>query len=265
MPASITMEEPHRSRFVELLNRGAARQDIHAPSGARALGAPSPAFIDRELDRVRTHGNHICAHIDESRFRPNGRILDAGCGTAALAVALAIRFPDADVRAFDADPATLEAASVRVAAHGLTRPIDLACVAPGAPLPYPRESFGLVTCASVIEFIPDAEDRRRFLGALADATSPGGLMLLTTPNPLYPMELHTRLAFQNWRRSPAAPWASTRRWIARSLPGFDHVPDLSKTPQRLRRRFGPLPGLSLFAAIDQLRPWQFLAFRKRER
>ncbi len=267
MPAVLEMVEPHRARFIELLNHGAALKDIHAgPDDAVALpqARASKAFIDRELARVGSHTRSVCAFIDPSRFRQNGRILDAGCGTAALSVALAIRFPNADVQAFDANAHSIEAARVRVAAHQLPNPVALRVVPAGTPLPYEAAHFGLVTCASVIEFITDESQRHQFLRYLADATAPGGLLLLTTPNPLYARELHTRRLFQNWRRAADAPWASSRRWISSVLPDFDYLPESTKTPQLVQRRVGSVPGLSMISWIDQCRPWQFLCYRKRD-
>src|SRR4051794_6488683 len=88
------MDEPHRTRFVELLRRGVATRDIQDSSGASPFDSEatmpcSDAFLVRELERVEMHSRGLCpllvAHVGTA-----SRILDVGCSTGGTTIALAL-------------------------------------------------------------------------------------------------------------------------------------------------------------------------------
>jgi SAM-dependent methyltransferase len=120
--ASPTFREPFRSAFRELILGGTGRIDIYDSStaeGYAVAGPASPAYIDREVGRVELHLRHIVRYL-QRRVAPT-QILDVGCGTGGLTVALALAFPAAHVLGVDPAAPSLDAARVRVQGYGVSR------------------------------------------------------------------------------------------------------------------------------------------------
>ena len=254
--------EPFRSQFVQALQLGAASadiQDISAQVGYAATGRASTAFLNRELERPYSHTANICHWI--RHLTPVDRILDVGCGTAGLSLALAWTFPNAIIECFDADERSVRAAKMRIAGYGFVERIRPWVVAPNAAFPYESESFDLVSCTSVLEFITRVEDRRRLLGEIRRVVRPDGHIVLTTPNPWYPSEFHSKRFLGNWRRRPGYPWASTRGWIRRQLPDCVFHPMVDRVASKFRLE---LPR-SLCQIIEPWMPWQVLLAQAKRR
>ena len=100
------------------------------------------------------------------------RALDAGCGAGLLCEPLARL--GAAVTGLDAAAENVAAASAHAAGARLT--IDYRC---GDVAALGLSGYDLVTSLEVIEHVGD---KPVFLGALAAALTPGGLMMLSTPN-----------------------------------------------------------------------------------
>jgi len=102
---------------------------------------------------------------------PSGlRILDVGCGDAALAVALAKQ--DAIVTGVDSDPRMLAAGRARAEAGGVAVQLRQGDV---RALPFPDGSFDLVLAVTVLCFVDDAA---RAVSEMARVLSPGGRLLI---------------------------------------------------------------------------------------
>ena len=107
--------------------------------------------------------------------QPGERILDVGCGTGTLAIAIKSIEPMAKITGIDPDPETLVRAIAkepRSAApifwtKGFAR--DAAAGRRGA--------FDAVTCTLVLHQVP-LEEKRAGLGAMFDALAPGGRLIL---------------------------------------------------------------------------------------
>ena len=97
---------------------------------------------------------------------PGARILDAGCGSGRTLDDLAGL---GDACGVDVSPAAVRAARAR--GHA-------AFVAAVEQLPFPDETFDLVTCLDVVEHTPDDEAT---LAELRRVTRPGGRLLVTVP------------------------------------------------------------------------------------
>lgn len=129
----------------------------------------------------------------------------------------------------DGDPGSLAIAEQRKiwladngdldAAHVQLRQFDVT-----QPLPLASASVSVLHCSEVIEHLPDVD---RFLAELSRLLTPGGLLLLTTPNEPNPLQ-------KSWwtpagRRSVRALQDRLRQqpqWVAiddRSIPIYDHI------------------------------------------
>ena len=116
------------------------------------------------------------------------RALDGGTGTGVGAMALATRFPDADVVGVDLAPAMVAEAERRL-------PAELAArvryeVGDASALPFADGAFELVTLANMIPFFDE----------LARVTAPGGAVVVSysrgaaTPIYVAPERLHRELS-----------------------------------------------------------------------
>lgn len=118
----------------------------------------------------------IDAHWDgnDRSFTPlaGRRVLDVGCGAGLLAEPLARL--GGDVIAIDAAPESIAVAKDHAASSRLA--IDYRV---GGIEAVAGEAFDLVTCLEVIEHVADPAT---FVAGLAAAVSPGGLLVLSTPN-----------------------------------------------------------------------------------
>jgi SAM-dependent methyltransferase len=256
VPQQKEFREPFRSQFINAIQQGAASADIHDVSAKIGYAAShrqaSSAFIERELERPYHHTANICQWI--RHLTPVDRILDVGCGTAGLSLALAWTFPAAIVDCFDVNELSVRAANLRIAAYALAERIRPRVLPPNTAFPYQSESFDLVCCTSVLEFITRVEDRRSLLREIRRVVRPGGHIVLTTPNPWYPFELHSKRFMGNWHRRPGYPWASTRGWIRRQFPGCVIDP----MAERVASKFRLEVPRSLCRIIEPCLPWQFL-------
>src|SRR5262249_52993072 len=145
---------------------------IHAMSeftGERVI----PGQVDAEL-----WDEHIARYGFAARFARGKRVLDIGCGTGYGVAELA---HDAAL-AVGIDPAAEAFGEARDGRAQLIR-------ASAAALPFPPQSFELVTAFEVIEHLSDwphlLEEARRVLCA-------GGMFLVSTPNRRYYAETRAR-------------------------------------------------------------------------
>jgi len=139
-------------------------------------------FSHRQLD---PGARQILKAIDEIRGR---KLLDLGCGSGAIAVALAARDPGLEVWAVDSHARAVEA--TRVAAelnelNNLQVVLTHTAEVPGAG------TFDLVTCNP--PYFADFEIARRFLDGTVRALKSGGDCILVTKLP-------------NWYREHAGAW-----------------------------------------------------------
>ncbi len=127
-------------------------------------------------------------------------LLDLGAGMGGLSVALMLAYRDKGLtlQAMDYNPDYCKIASLRAARYGLTLPI---AVAAGEHLPYPDESFDLITCLDVLEHVADAEAVMR---EMRRALRPGGIVLTTVPNRRAFRDPHYHLPLINWLPRPLA-------------------------------------------------------------
>jgi SAM-dependent methyltransferase len=131
------------------------------------------------LERAQIERNEgIAAEV--ARFvAPRGRrVLDVGCQTGALPIALCRR--GADVTGVDVEEKLIEGARIRARGHGVAPTLR---VAVAEALPFADASFDVVTFVDVIEHVRDA---RAAVRETARVLRPGGTLYLFGPNRLSP-------------------------------------------------------------------------------
>jgi 2-polyprenyl-3-methyl-5-hydroxy-6-metoxy-1,4-benzoquinol methylase len=106
------------------------------------------------------------------------RVLDVGCQTGALAIALSER--GANVSGMDLESKLIEAATIRARCHGARAEFRVAFA---ESLPFESASFDVVTFIDVIEHVRDAA---KALGEIARVLRPGGVVYLQGPNRFSP-------------------------------------------------------------------------------
>jgi SAM-dependent methyltransferase len=115
---------------------------------------------------------HLKAYADAAVQCAGRTVLDVGCNDGYGTVILA---PGArSVAGVDVSSHAIESARRRPGAEA----IDFRVVG-GAGLPFPDESFDVVTAFQVIEHVPDP---RSFIAELRRIVRVGGVVLITTPN-----------------------------------------------------------------------------------
>lgn len=219
--------------FLDCFIRGASLQDIYSESeegfGVRSrtpeLDDATRARLVRDcrvqFDRVFLHEANLTGPLDRTIGLRGKQVLDFGSGTGALAVAVALK--GASVTATDPTPISLDACRWRARYFGLddqrVRTVEVG-IDPG--LPFADASFDIVTCNSVFEFIPSR--RGEYVRELVRVLRPGGHLVISTENGLYPVDYYTRRLFPLFRRAQMQhlnlPYGMTyfelRRWVKSS-------------------------------------------------
>ncbi len=128
--------------------------------------------IDQILDKV--------VELARGHFSPAGtKVLDIGAGAGRLIALLKEALPGVETYACDYIDTLMEQPGQKVDLADLSRD----------PLPYPTETFDLVTCTEVVEHL---ENYRRLARETFRVTKPGGTAIFSTPNIL---NLQSRLRF----------------------------------------------------------------------
>jgi 2-polyprenyl-6-hydroxyphenyl methylase/3-demethylubiquinone-9 3-methyltransferase len=153
----------------EAAHFGALAADWWDPKGSSAmLHKLNPVRLKYIRDQIDRHWQ-----ADETGLKPlaGRRAADVGCGAGLLAEPLARL--GAAVTGIDAAPENVAAAR----AHALGQGLEIDYRVGGAEALGGR--YDLVTSLEVVEHVADPA---AFVGALAAAVAPGGLLILSTPN-----------------------------------------------------------------------------------
>lgn len=265
------VREPYLSEFRELIRRGAASRDVHDAADssshfAKSDGGVDDAYLAREVGRTETHQRAMLPLL-EPTVGVARRILDFGCGTGGTTVALALSTVLAaeEVVGIDANADALRAAEVRAAGHGVTPPrVRFQLVDPARPIPFPDDTFDLVVCVSVLEFISERETRDQLVDDMRRVVAPGGFLYVATPR-IALRGYHSRLWLTDFRREDGMPWASPAWHLARWARGWKRIP--LPLPARVRSLTARVPGSArlerlLRVTLPPLMPWQRLLIQR---
>ncbi len=145
-------------------------------------------FVARDLAALDRAEAYLAAveHGLGRALGPGDRVLEVGCGTAALAVVAALR--GCSVIASDVSMPWLVLARKQIEETEVDIEL-LACAAEA--LPFSDEAYDLVIAGDVIEHVAD---QRLFVRECARVLAPGGMFFLATPNRYsLGLEPHVRL------------------------------------------------------------------------
>jgi ubiquinone/menaquinone biosynthesis C-methylase UbiE len=109
-------------------------------------------------------------------------VLDVGCGTGTLAMALAPKVASGEVHGIDASPEMIELANTKSAKAGLDIDFRVALI---EAIPFPDHVFDLVTSSLMLHHLPD-DLKRTGLAEIRRVLKPGGrfvAMDLATESP----------------------------------------------------------------------------------
>ena len=140
----------------------------HEPTASRVIHwARRYDWFTRALPFVRKIRAKL---LELAAPAPGERVLDVGCGTGVLAIAIKSRVGAGDVHGIDASPEMIEVAKEKAAQAGCEIHLQVALA---EALPFPAAHFDLVTCSLVLHHLP-AGLRRKGLAEVRRVLKPSG-------------------------------------------------------------------------------------------
>jgi SAM-dependent methyltransferase len=153
----------------------------------------------------------IRSELDQLPLPPGARVLDAGCGSGRTLVELV---DYGDVSGVELDPDAAEIARERGVGEVLTGRLE--------ELPFPDDTFDLITCLDVIEHTPDD---RGTLTELLRVCRPGGFSLVTVPayQALWSLHDEANHHYRRYSRRALAAAASGAGWAVVRMSSFNSL------------------------------------------
>ncbi len=177
------MHKPARS--LEIVDPEA---DRHFHELARSLSLnPADTWLGGYVDYEWNHGRHL---FEVGLVSVDGRqVLEFGCNVGATAIVLA--HLGAVVKAIDVNANYIALAELNAARYGVAGRIEFSVAPDTTKLPFDSGSFDVVSCNSVLEYVP-----RAMLGPVQleidRVTKAGGFILIAgTSNRMWPRETHS--------------------------------------------------------------------------
>ena len=189
-------------RFCELVARGGGVCDHPSRPGNQVPASPS--FLRLEIARVEHHRRNVIPFLIGHCGLSGRSVLEFGAGTGGLSVAMA-QAGVASVHAVEPVGLNCEAGRWRARAYGLDGSIQFHHVPDTRHLPFASGAFDAIVCSSVLQYIPDARERRILLTEMARLSRSGGLLIFCgSGNALYPGSPHSSRWWSNLLPARAA-------------------------------------------------------------
>lgn len=212
MLLNINEQSSSYQKFVDCVLRGASLQDIyvdsnHGYAGRQKTDTDNPVLMEKrqrlakkEFYRVVEHTANLVDPIEKCYGIEGKKILEFGCGTGSLSIALALK--GAIVTGVDPTAVSLEACKYRAEYFGIKEDAFQPMLVGTKPgLPFQNCSFDIVITNSVLEFIPF--QREEYISDLLRLIKPGGIFVVSTENGLFPIDYYTGQWFPLFRRRNA--------------------------------------------------------------
>lgn len=149
--------------------------DRTSPEYVPALGFHSlTRFYDAVMARLLRERAFKGRLVEETALAPGLRVLDVGCGTGTLTLALKAACPGADVTGLDIDPDALAIAGDKASRAGLAVRLDRG---PATALPYPAATFDRVCTSLLLHHLP-TDQKLATLREAGRVLKPHGLLLV---------------------------------------------------------------------------------------
>ena len=155
---------------------------------ARGMGLdPDDLWVGRYVDYEWDHSRHVFVHACDSL--EGQQALEFGCNYGATAVVLATL--GVTVTAIDINEQYVELAKLNAARYGLSEKITFLHVTDTTQLPFEPEQFHLVSCNSVLEYVP-ADILEKVQREIDRVLAKNGLIFIGgTSNRIWPKEVHS--------------------------------------------------------------------------
>ena len=150
------------------------------------------SVVDRDYLRVVDHHlKNLLPHIQRYIEPSTRRVLDFGCGSGGSAIALAMVYPEISCFGTDIDERAIEVARHRAKLYGVENRCHFHCVSERVTSAFADNSFEFCQCSSVLEYCVSPGERSFCIQEMVRLVKPEGLLFFSTPNRLYPFEIHT--------------------------------------------------------------------------
>lgn len=172
----------------------------------------------RYLLNVEHHLVNFVPKLLASVDRDIRTVFDFGCGSGSGSISLAMMFPKIRCQGVDISPAEVSIGRARAALYGVGDRCQFDVIQPGQALSAPSNASDLCICCSVLEYVTDPKVRKLCVQEMARIIKPGGLLFMTVPNRLYPIELHShKLGWNYFPRLLKARIVGSNVWEVRAL------------------------------------------------
>lgn len=164
------------------------------------LGVPGgtvDVFVQQRRDLAR--GKAAVQELERYLDLKGKRVLDVGSGWGELV--FCCREKGAEAYGIEPDEEELKISQMLLECHGLESTVAQGV---GEKIPFPDNHFDIVTCHNVLEHV---QDLPTVIREIVRVTKPGGHMLISVPNYLFPYEGHYRV---KW-------FPLTPKWIGRHI------------------------------------------------
>ncbi len=201
--------------------------------------------MDRYLRNIDHHLRHFVPSLLSCLDSDIRTVFDFGCGSGSGSIALAMIFPELRCHGVDISQAEVNIARARARLYGVEDRCRFEVIGEGRELPAASDAFDLCICCSVLEYVTAPDVRRRCIQEMARVLLPQGLLFMSVPNRLYPVEIHSRkFGWNYFPRLLKATIVGSSMWEVRRL----------ARPHALRRHRTPLRRL--------LTPWTNFGLQK---